>query len=52
MPDAVPLVDKPFMSSVRERAAAFNNAGKFGDFLSHFPLHIEFRCLNKVMKAL
>ncbi|XP_071548148.1 uncharacterized protein [Panulirus ornatus] len=27
VPDAVPLVNQPFMSSVRERAAAFNNAG-------------------------
>lgn len=26
VPDAVPLVNQPFMSSVRERAAAFNNA--------------------------
>ncbi|XP_042228386.1 anillin-like isoform X4 [Homarus americanus] len=27
VPDAAPLVDQPFMSSVRERAAAFDNAG-------------------------
>ncbi|XP_069957751.1 anillin isoform X3 [Cherax quadricarinatus] len=27
IPEAVPLVDQPFMSSVRERAAAFDNAG-------------------------
>ncbi|XP_069185998.1 anillin isoform X4 [Procambarus clarkii] len=27
MPEATPLVNEPFMSSVKERAAAFNNAG-------------------------
>ncbi|KAK4309982.1 hypothetical protein Pmani_018448 [Petrolisthes manimaculis] len=27
VPDATPLVEKPFISSVRERAAAFDNAG-------------------------
>lgn len=28
MPDAAPLVEQPFMSSVRERAAAFDNASE------------------------